>query len=163
MGFMVGVSAHYVLNLHSQQKLEISDDIFYFSGLSYVLLSNMNYCEIIDIKVSFELMDYQKRDKKTSPSVWIKHVETVSISNVPARVSEKTEPSKTYIAIPTKLLDCWRKEGADDHSVLVVRATSVHSVTNFRAITNAARFTNLAAFDLAQASQSTCVAREPTA
>jgi hypothetical protein len=62
--FMVGVMARASMNILLAQKLEISSEIFSYFGSPYVLLSNMRYGEMIDVKVSFELMSYQKRDKK---------------------------------------------------------------------------------------------------
>jgi hypothetical protein len=71
------------------------------------------------------------------------------------------KPAELYIKIPDRILNRWRGERSDDITILIVRATSVHAVTNFRAITNAAVFKNIDAFDEAQGKKTACAAQEP--
>ncbi|MBV8868210.1 MAG: hypothetical protein JOY65_02170 [Acetobacteraceae bacterium] len=146
MVFMIGLLGRNALNVLWEQRLYVANEAFSFHGKPHILVYNMNYGNLIDMKVSFELVELLK-DVHAPTSARINLVETISLSSMPARRG-KTGFGMLYIEVPDKILERWRNSASDSECRLIVRGTSVHPFSNFRAVTNTAIFESPNAFDV---------------
>jgi hypothetical protein len=162
LAFLLGTQARLVMNVVFGQRLEIGQEVVWLCASPHIVLRNVLYGELIDIKVTFELVEYDGGSRKRSSVLTLKHSESIALSSVPAR-AEKGGASETYIKVPDQVLSLWRGAPGSDETKLIVRAISVHSVTNFRAITNRAVFADVAAFNAFSVSEAPRVDAQPAA
>lgn len=139
--FFAGLAAAEMSRLIRAPKLRVETETVDLGGMRHITLTNPGVFEVIEVKVSFELVE--KTSEAGAPFAGrLVLGKSESLAGVPPGRGKKN-PGRLRIAVPKDFVSAW-KAGSSPFA-LHVRATSVDPISNLRTITNTAEFTRSAA------------------
>ncbi|WP_428391437.1 hypothetical protein [Lichenicoccus sp.] len=129
--FLLGIMARSLTNVIFDGNVNLSSDIAIVQDLPCIKISNKIYYDLMEIKIYFEVFEVASCATGLE-SVFINHVETTSLSSLPAR--DKRSVREVCVKIPPATMALLDKE--QNGYKLIVRVASIHPITGYRSLTD---------------------------